>query len=153
MDNGAGSIPAKVLKRKMLTVAETKNATIVAGVTAFFLWPIPATVEMLTGENFIWPVAALISAKLIGQTWPWEATFPEFFKGYIAGGTVYATSLYMRQKDIEKAIDAEVNSLEGRVTTLAEKTALSKVTDLCAGDFGKGFVGGMICPQLKSIKF
>lgn len=67
-----------------------------SSVTAAFLWPIGATLELAAGSYF-YPIAAIAAAYVAGGMVPfWRASFPAFVRGYAAGGAVYGLSVYSR---------------------------------------------------------
>lgn len=99
------SLPFKV------TPGEIKDVKIAAATTGLFLWPIPTTIELLTGESIALPLATFATMYYVGGGFPWQMSFGDFFKAYLAGGAVFAGGIYLQANQLKKELAGEVDSV------------------------------------------
>lgn len=75
-------------------------------VAAAFAWPVVALVELDLGINFGHVALALAAGYFVGgRQLPWDATFQEFFRGYLAAAGVIGLSTYYQLKRYQPAAE------------------------------------------------
>ena len=89
---------------------QVQTAVTGTAITAALLWPVPAVLELLDGKYTAASLAFAAAYYAGGQVAFWNASFPAFARGYMAGAAVIGVDTYRTLQSVEPALEKDIST-------------------------------------------